>query len=95
MSQETPKLIKCYEYGTLRQAIMAEEETWVFETHNFEYVFMNSTFIQALDDMSMEGWDLVCKGDLEFILRTPVEKLEPQPCVDDEDEETEEEVILK
>ncbi|CAH1197905.1 hypothetical protein PAECIP111893_01065 [Paenibacillus plantiphilus] len=27
----------------------------------------------------MEGWDLVCKKDLEYILRTPVEKKGPEP----------------
>ncbi|MFF2482701.1 hypothetical protein [Paenibacillus sp. NPDC058071] len=85
MSQVTPKLIKCHEYGMLRNAPRAEEETWIFETHDREYEYTNYTFIATLDELSMEGWDLVCKDGIQYILRMLVEKEEPQLYEDDEE----------
>jgi hypothetical protein len=90
MPETIPKLIKCYEYGTLRNVPRAEEETWIFVSPGLEFTYLNSNIIETLDELSMEGWDLVCKDGLEYILRTPVEKQEPQPC-DEDDEEIEEE----
>lgn len=84
MSENQPKLIQCFEYGTLRK--LNWTETWRFDTNNLDIEFIDYTFIDTLDELSTEGWDLVCKGELEFIMRKAVEKPEPQYHEVDEDE---------
>lgn len=74
--EERQKIIHCFTYGTLRNIFGADEETWYFESAEFTYAMINSTFIQSLDDLSMEGWDLVCQGQNEYILRKPAKKKE-------------------
>lgn len=81
---ENPKLIKCFEYGELTRGINDEMETWFFRSSDYEFTNINCTLYEALDDLSMEGWDLVCKDDLGYILRKPTEKEEPQPYEGDE-----------
>ncbi|PQP89655.1 hypothetical protein, partial [Paenibacillus sp. AR247] len=80
------KLIKCFEYGELTRGTYDEIMAWIFRSSDYEFVNINCTLYEALDDLSMEGWDLVCKDDLVYILRKPTEKEEPQPDVDDEED---------
>ncbi|WP_315795304.1 hypothetical protein [Paenibacillus sp. BIC5C1] len=78
--KKTPKLIKCFEHGELIRTVYDKEETWIFNSIGYESVNINCTLIQALDDLSMEGWELICKGEQQgYILRKPAEKEEPQP----------------
>ncbi|GBF78255.1 hypothetical protein PA598K_06873 [Paenibacillus sp. 598K] len=79
---ESVKLVECYEYGSLKKLHNPEEESWLFQAYNREYEFINSTLIETLDELSMEGWDLVCPGELGYILRKPVLKEEPKPIED-------------
>jgi hypothetical protein len=73
------KMIKCYEYATLSTALDVEEERWIVQSEASSIDLMNYNLIQALDQLSLEGWDLVCQGEDGYILRTQVEKQEPVP----------------
>ncbi len=81
------KLIKCFDYGVLWETIYEDEKTWILSAEGYEYTHMNCTFIETLNELSMEGWDLVCQGERGYILRRPAEKEELQPCDDDEEVE--------
>jgi hypothetical protein len=78
------KIVTCYEYGMLTQVrglVEAEEETWKFESNTNEDLMVNYSLFQALDNLSMEGWDLVIKHELGFILRKQIKRHVPEPSL--------------
>jgi hypothetical protein len=79
INKKSPKLIKYFEHGELIHSIYEKSETWTFYSNNFTFRNVNCSLLEALDDLSVEGWELVCKGEQAYILRKPAEKEEPQP----------------
>ncbi|WP_339851198.1 hypothetical protein MKY42_11700 [Paenibacillus sp. FSL W7-1088] len=77
--RKSPKLIKYFEHGELIHSTYEESETWTFYSKNFTFWNVNCTLMEAIDDLSAEGWELICKGEQGYILRKPAEKEEPQP----------------
>jgi hypothetical protein len=80
------KLIKCFDYGVLREILFENEKTWIFNAEGYEYAHINCTFIETLNEMSMEGWDLVCQDGLGYIFRKSAMKEEPQPGIEADEE---------
>ena len=75
------KIVSFYEYGELSQvrSIVEEvEETWSFLSNNNDDLMMNYSLIQALDNLSREGWDLVCVDQRKYILRKLVRRHIPE-----------------
>jgi len=77
--KKAAKIIQYYKHGELTQTVYEDEETWVFNSSGYELLDINCTLFQALDDLSIEGWELICKSDQGYILRKPAEMEEPEP----------------
>jgi hypothetical protein len=55
-----------------------EEEIWRFESNTNADTMTNYSLTQALDNLSMEGWDLVIQYKLGFILRKQIRRHVPE-----------------
>lgn len=68
------RTVKYHQHGILLKAFNTEEETWIFETPGDHLEFQGGELITVLDDLSKEGYELVCSSsDDEYILRTKTE----------------------
>lgn len=75
------KIVTCYEYGVLspvQKLVELDEETWAFKSNTNDDLMMNYTLLQALDSLSVEGWDLVIPYELGFILRKQIRRHVPE-----------------
>lgn len=80
------RTVKYHQHGILSKAFNTEEETWVFENLSNNLEFQGGDLITVLDDLSKEGYELVCSSsDDEYILRTKVEIEETEEYWDDVD----------
>ncbi|UQZ36524.1 hypothetical protein C2I18_25110 [Paenibacillus sp. PK3_47] len=75
------KMVTCYVYGKLfpvRSLAEHEEEKWYFEYNDNEDLMVNYNLIQALNNLSLEGWELVIQHELGFILRKQIRRHVPE-----------------
>lgn len=75
------KIVTCNVYGMLTQVQSMdgqEEEIWRFESDTNSDTMMNYSLFQALDNLSMEGWNLVIQYKLGFILRKQIRRHVPE-----------------
>jgi len=68
------RIVKYHQHGILSKVFNKKEETWLFETPSDHLEFEEGDLITVLDDLSKEGYQLVCSSsDDEYILRTKIE----------------------
>jgi hypothetical protein len=67
------QLVKYQQHGILRNIPNREEETWIFETENLSSELINYELTDLLNDLSVDGWELVCRSEDGYILRTKAE----------------------
>jgi tRNA G26 N,N-dimethylase Trm1 len=81
------RTVNYHKHGILRKFVNHEtdEEKWVFECQHETNEYSGGGFdlIDLLDDLSKEGYELVCSRDDEYILRTKVEIEEIEEYWDD------------
>lgn len=81
------RTVRYHQHGTLSKVHNKKEETWIFETPGDHLEFQGGDLITVLDDLSKEGYELVCScgSDDEYILRTKIEIKETEEYWDTED----------
>lgn len=79
------RTVKYHQHGILSKAFNTKEETWIFEAPGDHLEFEGGELSIVLDDLSKEGYELVCGSDDEYILRTKVEIEEIEEYWDDVD----------
>jgi hypothetical protein len=72
-SNSKPQLVKYQQHGILRNTPNREEETWIFETEDLSSELIDYELTDVLNDLSMDGWELVCRSEDGYILRTKAE----------------------
>jgi hypothetical protein len=68
----TPKKVKYYQHGTLTHfRSIGGKDIWHFETEEESIEIEDLELSAALDDLSMDGWELVCSriNNEGYILR--------------------------
>lgn len=69
------RIIKYHEHGILTKTtnMKTNEQVWMFETESERKEFEAVELVTVLDDLSKEGYELICVDDGDYILRTKVE----------------------
>lgn len=81
------KNVKYRKHGVLKHMVTREgKEVWVFETEEEIIDMSDYELIDVLNDLSMEGWELVCNMEdgKGYILRSKDEKEETFEYYEDE-----------
>jgi hypothetical protein len=72
-SNSNAQLVKYQQHGILRNIPNREEDTWVFETEDLSSELIDYELTDVLNDLSMDGWELICRSEDGYILRTKAE----------------------
>lgn len=71
------KTVKYHQHGTLSKVINIKtgDRSWVFEGPNGTDTYQGEGYelVDIFDELSQEGYELVCGSDDEYILRTKIE----------------------
>lgn len=79
------RTVRYHQHGILSKVVKAKEETWIFEAPYVDHLeFQGGDLIMVLDDLSKEGYELVCGSDNEYILRTKNEIEETEEYWDED-----------
>jgi hypothetical protein len=85
-SNSNSQLVKYHQHGILRNIPSREEETWIFETEDLSSELIDYELTDVLNDLSMDGWELICRSEDGYILRTKAEKETTIETFESEDE---------
>ena len=82
------RTVKYHQHGILREAFNSKAKTqvWTFDCSDLTQEFEGGVnLVTLLDDLSKEGYELVCGSGDEYILRTKIEVEETEAYWDTED----------
>lgn len=74
------RTVKYHQHGILSKTFntKTKEEIWIFENSGNHFEYETTELIDILDNLSEEGYELVCSSDGDYVLRTKNEVEEVQ-----------------
>lgn len=73
-NDKEPQLVRYHEHGILSKVVSLKtsKQSWVFNSQSLEIDFdgVDIELLTILDDLSKEGYELVCADDGDYIFRS-------------------------